>query len=167
MGLRRGAWRDDGSLASRALRRVRASPPARDPGRRARPAGASWPCRRGLPACCSPAVSRAGTRSARLTRRPLARGSVLLRSSGQRKTVAVVPKRPDTVRVPDYLASGHLAQRRAIAFQVPLALNKILIHPDHHCKIRKSNLRSERFYFLHLNILCDWVALKGIYRCIS
>ena len=69
----------------------------------------------------------------------------------QRKTVAVVPKRPDTVRVPD-----HLAQRRDIAFQAPLALNKILIHPDHHWKIDESELltdpRSGRFCFLRLSI---------------
>ena len=74
----------------------------------------------------------------------------------RQKAVAVVPKRPDTVGVPYYLAPGHLAQRRAIAFQAPLALNKILIHPDHHWKIDKSKLltdpRSERFCFLHLSI---------------
>ena len=75
--------------------------------------------------------------------------------------MAVVPKRLDRVRVPD-----HLAQRRAIAFQAPLALNKILIHPDHHWKIHQSelltDLRSERFYFLHLSIFCDLVGLGAM-----
>ena len=76
----------------------------------------------------------------------------------QQKAVAVALKQLDTIRVPD-----HLAQRRDIAFQTPLALNKILTHPYHQCKIDESelltDLRSERFYFLQYNIFYDSVGL--------